>query len=342
MACVKEKTAVVILNYNGKVFLQKFLPNVLRNSPDAQVIVADNGSTDDSVSLMKTEFPEVILLQQKKNLGFAGGYNWALEQIDAEYYLLLNSDVEVSKNWLNPLVKLMDSDKNIAACQPKILSYDEKSRFEYAGASGGFIDKFGYPFCRGRVFESLEQDQKQYNDTREIVWATGACMMVRASVFHKLGGLDTDFFAHMEEIDFCWRAKNANFKIMVEPTSSVFHVGGGTLPKSSPQKTYLNFRNNFMLLYKNLPSNRLSKVLFTRLILDGLAGVKFLLQGNFRDVTAIINAHFYFYSHLTVLKEKRALLKQQNVSYIYQKSLVSEYYLKGRKHFSDLEPEQFS
>lgn len=339
---MKEKTAVVILNYNGKGFLQKFLPNVLDKSTDAQVIVADNGSSDDSVSLMQKEFPEVTLLQQNKNLGFAGGYNRALEQIDTEYYVLLNSDVEVSDNWLIPLLELMDSDKNIAACQPKILSYDEKSRFEYAGASGGFIDKLGYPFCRGRVFETLEEDKKQYDDKHEIFWATGACMMVRASIFHELGGLDADFFAHMEEIDFCWRAKNAGFKIMVEPASSVFHVGGGTLPKSSPQKTYLNFRNNFMLLYKNLPSKRLSKVLLVRLFLDGAAGVKFLLQGQVKDVGAIINAHFYFYSHLNVLKEKRAQLKQQNVSGIYQKSLVSEYYLKGKKYFSDLEPEQFS
>ena len=339
---MKEKTAIVILNYNGKSFLQKFLPDVLEKSADAQIVVADNGSTDDSVSLMQKEFPQVTLLRHNKNLGFASGYNRALEQIDAEYYVLLNSDVEVSENWLNPLLELMDTDKNIAACQPKILAYDKKSRFEYAGASGGFIDKLGYPFCRGRVFETLEEDKKQYDDKHEIFWATGACMMVRASIFHKLGGLDADFFAHMEEIDFCWRAKNAGYKIMVEPASFVFHVGGGTLPKSSPQKTYLNFRNNFMLLYKNLPANRLSKVLFIRLFLDGIAGVKFLLQGNFKDVVAIMNAHFYFYSHLNQLKEKRAQLRQQNVSWIYQKSLVSEYYLHGRKRFSDLDLKKFS
>lgn len=339
---MKDKIVVVILNYNGKDFLQKFLPGVLEKSQDAKIVVADNGSSDDSISMMQSEFPKVKLLQNDKNRGFAGGYNWALNQIDAAYYVLLNSDVEVSNNWLVPLVELMDSDENIAACQPKILAYDEKSRFEYAGASGGYIDKLGYPFCRGRVFETLEQDQDQYNDAHEVFWATGACMMVRASVYHQLNGLDADFFAHMEEIDFCWRAKNAGFKIMVQPNSSVFHVGGGTLPKSSPRKTYLNFRNNFMMLYKNLPSKQLKKVLFTRLVLDGLAGIKFLLGGHFQDVTAIIKAHFYFYSHLGALKEKRAQLKQQKISCIYQKSLVSEYYLNGKKHFSDLNQEKFS
>ncbi len=339
---MKAKTAVVILNFNGKEFLQKFLHGVLQKSPEATVVVVDNGSTDDSVSLMKSEFPQVMLLHQEENQGFAGGYNWALSQIDAKYYVLLNSDVEVGKNWLEPLVELMDSDENIAACQPKILSYAQESQFEYAGASGGFIDRLGYPFCRGRIFDALETDQGQYNDVREIFWATGACMMVRASVFHQLGGLDADFFAHMEEIDFCWRAKNAGYKIMVQPVSSVFHVGGGTLPKSSAQKTYLNFRNNFMLLYKNLPSDQLNKVLFTRLLLDGLAGVKFLFQGNFQDIIAIINAHFYFYGHLNSLKTKRSQLTQHSVSCVYSKSLVWEYYLKGEKHFSQLNPEKFS
>ena len=339
---MKDKTAVVILNFNGKEFLKKFLPGVLQKSPGAKIIVADNGSTDDSVSLMKSEFPQVTLLHQDNNQGFAGGYNWALSQIDAEYYVLLNSDVEVGENWLKPLTDLMDSDENIAACQPKILSYSQQSQFEYAGASGGFIDKLGYPFCRGRIFETLEPDQGQYNDVSEIFWATGACMMARSSVFHKLGGLDADFFAHMEEIDFCWRAKNAGYKIMVQPASSIFHVGGGTLPKSSAQKTYLNFRNNFMLLYKNLPSNQLNKVLFSRLLLDGLAGLKFLFQGNFQDIIAIINAHFYFYSHLDALRAKRSQLKQHTVSCVYSKNLVWEYYLNGKKHFSRLNPEKFS
>lgn len=339
---MKAKTAVVILNFNGKEFLKKFLPGVLQKSPGATVFVADNGSTDDSVSMMKSEFPQVPLLHQENNQGFAGGYNWVLGQVDAEYYVLLNSDVAVGDNWLEPIVELMDSDENIAACQPKILSFDQKSQFEYAGASGGFIDRLGYPFCRGRVFETMETDQGQYDDVREIFWATGACMMVRASVFHKLGGLDSDFFAHMEEIDFCWRAKNAGYKIMVQPKSSIFHVGGGTLPKSSAKKTYLNFRNNFMLLYKNLPSDRLNKVLFMRLLLDGLAGVKFLFQGNFKDVIAIINAHFYFYGHLNVLRTKRSQLTQQRVSCVYSKNVVWEYYLKGKKNFSDLNTEKFS
>ncbi|MBE0649585.1 MAG: glycosyltransferase family 2 protein [Bacteroidales bacterium] len=339
---MKDKTAVVILNFNGKDFLKKFLPVVLKNSSEAKVIVADNGSTDDSVSMMKSEFPEVLLLHQDKNLGFAGGYNWALDQIDAEYYVLLNSDVEVTNGWLNPLIQFMDSDRKIAACQPKILAYDDKSNFEYAGASGGFIDKLGYPFCRGRIFDTLEKDEGQYETANEVFWATGACLMVRASVYHQLGGLDADFFAHMEEIDFCWRAKNSGYKIMVQPASMIFHVGGGTLPKSSPQKTYLNFRNNFMLLYKNLPSNQLNKVLLIRLLMDGLAGIKFLLQGSFGDIVAIIKAHFYFYGHLNTLRNKRSKLTQRNVSCIYQKSLVSEYYLKGKKYFSQLKPEEFS
>lgn len=339
---MKDKIAIVILNFNGENFLKKFLPGVLEKSQGAIVVVADNGSRDESVSMMKSAFPQVTLLSRENNLGFAGGYNWALSQIEAEYYVLLNSDVDVSENWLDPMLKLMDSDENIAACQPKILSYDENSRFEYAGASGGYIDKLGYPFCRGRVFETLEKDQGQYNDVREIFWATGACMMVRASVFHQLSGLDSDFFAHMEEIDFCWRAKNAGYKIMIQPHSTLFHVGGGTLPKNSAQKTYLNFRNNFMLLYKNLPENRINKVLFSRLFLDGLAGVKFLFQGNFRHIVAILNAHFYFYSNLNALRKKRSQLTQRSVSCVYQKSIVSEYYLKGKKFFSSLDPEKFS
>jgi hypothetical protein len=339
---VKDKSAVVILNFNGKEFLKKFLPVVLEKSPEATLVVADNGSSDDSVKMMKAEFPKVLLLQHEKNLGFAGGYNWALSQVDATYYVLLNSDVEVSDGWLEPLVNMMDADESIAACQPKILAHDDPSHFEYAGASGGFIDRLGYPFCRGRMFETLEKDEGQYNDAQEVFWATGACMMIRASVYHQLGGLDADFFAHMEEIDFCWRAKNAGFKIMVQPASKIFHVGGGTLPKSSPQKTYLNFRNNFMLLYKNLPSSQLTKVFLTRLFLDGLAGIKFLMQGNFKDIIAILNAHFYFYSHLSVLRSKRSELTQRPVSCIYRKSLVSEYYLKGKKYFSALNPEKFS
>ena len=301
-----HNTAVVILNFNGVGFLKKYLPAVIRHSESAEIVVADNASTDDSVEFMKHEFPQIRLLENGENAGFAGGYNWALSQVESDYYVLLNSDIEVTPNWLQPVIGLMESDKTIAACQPKIRSAFQKDRFEYAGASGGFIDQWGYPFCRGRVFEEMEKDEGQYDDVREVFWATGACLFVRADVYHRLGGLDEDFFAHMEEIDFCWRAKNEGYKIMVQPASVIYHVGGGTLPKSSARKTYLNFRNNFMLLYKNLPQNRLWKVFAVRLLLDGLAGVRFLLQGHFWDVIAVIKAHFYFYGHLGMLKDRKS------------------------------------
>jgi len=337
-----HSTAVVILNFNGVGFLKKYLPTVIRYSEGAEIVVADNASTDNSVEFMKREFPQVRLLENKANAGFAGGYNWALSQVKSAYYVLLNSDIEVTPNWLQPVIDLMESDKTIAACQPKIHSIFQKDYFEYAGASGGFIDQWGYPFCRGRVFEEMEKDEGQYDDVREVFWATGACLFVRADVYHRLGGLDEDFFAHMEEIDFCWRAKNEDYKIMVQPASLVYHVGGGTLPKSSARKTYLNFRNNFMLLYKNLPQNRLWKVFAVRLLLDGLAGVRFLLQGHFRDIVAIVKAHFYFYGHLGVLKQKRESLKQKQVSGVYRGSLIFAHFFKGIQTFSELSAEKFS
>ena len=333
-----KKTAVVILNYNGKKFLEDFLPTVIDKSKDvADIWVADNNSSDGSVELLKSDFPEVNLIINKVNGGYATGYNLALKQIEAEYYILLNSDIEVTDNWIEPVIELMDSDKNIAACQPKILSFYEKDKFEYAGASGGFIDKYGYPFCRGRLFQSLETDTGQYNDAVEVFWASGACMFVRADLFHKHGGLDDDFFAHMEEIDLCWRLKNYGHKIMVCPSSTVFHVGGGTLPKNSPRKTYLNFRNNFSLLYKNLPANRLFQVFALRLLLDGVAGIKFLLEGGFQDFLAVIKAHFYFYRNIGKLRNKRKKLKQGKVSQIYDGNIVVEHYLKRKNRFSDLE-----
>jgi len=336
------ETAVVILNYNGKNFLEKYLPSVIRNSLEAEIVVADNASTDDSVAFIKSHFPHIRLLENIRNEGFAGGYNWALSQIKADFYVLLNSDIEVTPNWIEPVISLMKSDDNIAACQPKIRSVFQKDHFEYAGASGGFIDQWGYPFCRGRIFDVLEKDNGQYDDAREIFWATGACLFVKAEIYHQLGGLDKDFFAHMEEIDFCWRAKNQGYKIMVQPASVVYHVGGGTLPKNSAWKTFLNFRNNFMLLYKNLPSDRLWKVLIIRLFLDGLAGIKFLLQGQVKDVVAIVKAHFYFYSHLKKLKQKRISLLQKPVSCIYKGSLVRAHFLKRVKLFSELDSQKFS
>jgi GT2 family glycosyltransferase len=256
--------------------------------------------------------------------------------VDAEYYVLLNSDIEVTAGWIQPIIALMDAEPEIAACQPKLRSWYEKDKFEYAGAAGGFIDRFGYPFCRGRIFFEIEQDQGQYDDPCEIFWATGACMFVRASLYHKLGGLDEDFFAHMEEIDFCWRLKAAGYKIMYCPDSVVYHIGGGTLPKSSSRKTYLNFRNNFTLLYKNLPSSKLFPVFFVRLLLDGVAGLKFLLTGGFKDMYAVTRAHVAFYRRMPSNRRKRRALHQKDVSCIYQGNLVWVHYLKGVKRFSEL------
>lgn len=336
------RIAVVILNWNGQKFLEKFLPSLLENSSNiAEIIVADNASPDGSVEYLKSNFPTVRIIQHKQNHGFAKGYNLALAQVEADYYILLNSDIEVTQNWIQPVIDLMESDTSIAACQPKIRSYTEPQKFEYAGAAGGFIDKYGYPFCRGRMFLSVEEDDGQYNDTIEIFWATGACMFVRASLFHKFGGLDEDFFAHMEEIDFCWRLKNEGYKIMYCPASVVYHIGGGTLPKASWRKTYLNFRNNCILLYKNLPDNLLFEVFVKRLILDGIAAMKFLITAGFKDFFAVSKAHFSFYGSIRKTRQKRKKLKQGQVKNIYQKNIVFEYYLRGKKKFTDLDPKRF-
>jgi len=300
------RVSVVILNWNGKKFLEKFLPSLVTHSSDkAEIIVADNASSDESVNYLKSGFPTVRIIQHDKNYGFAKGYNLALEQVESDYYILLNSDIEVTPDWIQPVIDLMESDASIAACQPKIRSYTEPEKFEYAGAAGGFIDKYGYPFCRGRMFLSIEEDKGQYDDAIEIFWATGACIFVRAALFHKFGGLDEDFFAHMEEIDFCWRLKNEGYKIMYCPYSVVYHIGGGTLPKVSWRKTYLNFRNNCILLYKNLPDNLLIEVFAKRLILDGIAAMKFLITAGFKDFFAVSKAHFSFYRTIRKTRQKR-------------------------------------
>lgn len=338
-----KKIAVVILNYNGKAFLEKFLPGVIEMSKDdAEIWIADNNSLDGSVDILREKFPQVKLIENKLNGGFATGYNLALKQIEADYYVLLNSDIEVSENWIKPVIDLMESDEKIAVCQPKILSYYNQDEFEYAGGSGGFIDRFGYPFCRGRVFQSMEKDQGQYDDPIEVFWATGACLFVKSKYYHEAGGLDDDFFAHMEEIDLCWRLKNEGYKIMVCPASKVYHVGGGTLPKRSAQKTYLNFRNNFSLLYKNLPSKYLKRIFITRFLLDGVAAFKFLLEGGFNDFVAVIEAHLYFYKNIGKLRKKRKKLQQNNVSKLYQRNIVFDHYLLGKKKFTDLDPKDFS
>jgi GT2 family glycosyltransferase len=337
----ESKIAVVILNWNGKSFLEKFLPDVIRYSPEAVIYVADNQSTDNSVAFVKENFPNVLTVINPSNNGYAGGYNEALKHIKAEYYVLLNSDVEITPNWLTPIIQLMDNDKQIAACQPKILDYNQKNKFEYAGAAGGFIDKYGYPFCRGRIFNALEDDSKQYDDAMEVFWATGACMFVRAESFWKVGGFDTDYFAHMEEIDVCWRMKNLGYKIYVEPKSIIYHVGGGTLNKLSPKKTFLNFRNNLITYTKNAASDFLFFKIFYRMILDGVAACKFLLEGNGLHFVAVIKAHFSFYAHLSSTLQKRRAMKQMKgfkhtTNSIYSHNIVLEHFLKGKKRYSEL------
>jgi hypothetical protein len=335
-------TAVVILNWNGRKYLEQFLPPLIQySSGEAEIIVADNASNDDSISFLETNFPSVRIIRNPANEGFARGYNLALKQVKADYYILLNSDIEVTPDWIHPVIDMMEKDPSIAACQPKIRSYFERTKFEYAGAAGGFIDKYGYPFCRGRLFQSIEEDLGQYDDAIEIFWATGACMFVRADLFHQAGGLDEDFFAHMEEIDLCWRLKNLGYKIMYCPQSVVYHIGGGTLPKISWRKTYYNFRNNFYLLYKNLPDNLLIEVFAKRFILDGIAALKFLFTAGFKDFWAIYKAHISFYSTLSKTKAKRKLLKHSPLHKVYRKNIVFEYYLRKKKKFTDMDPKKF-
>jgi len=334
--------AVVILNYNGKRFLERFLPGVISRSQIARVIVADNASTDDSVAWLKQHHPQVQLIINPKNGGFAAGYNQALQHVEAKYYVLLNSDIEVAEHWLEPLVQFMDENPDVAACQPKLLSFSDMAYFEYAGAGGGFIDKFGYPFCRGRLFQSIEKDDGQYDDVYEVFWASGACMFVRADLYHAHGGLDDSFFAHMEEIDFCWRLKQQGYRIMYVPQSQVYHIGGGTLPKISSRKTYLNFRNNLSMLYKNLPPSWFYYVIISRLFLDGVASIKFLLEGGFADFFAVLRAHMHFYRKLPELHAKRRKTKKVPVSRIYRKNVVVEYFIKQKKSFQAFDERFFS
>ena len=338
------KVAVVILNYNGKKFLEQFLPNVISNCDPtwSEIVVADNASTDDSVAFMRERFPQIRLIENGSNGGFATGYNLALRQIEAQYYVLLNSDIEVSPHWLDPVVALMDSDTRIAACQPKILSYYHREQFEYAGASGGFIDKYGYPFCRGRVFQHLENDEGQYDAPMEVFWATGACMFVRADLYHSIGGLDDSFFAHMEEIDLCWRLKNAGYKVYCCPSSKVYHIGGGTLPKNSPRKTYLNFRNNLSLLVKNLPERRVKRTILYRIVLDWVAAFKFLVEGCPKDFGMVFKAHWDFYKRLKSLHTKRKEVGHRQVSCVYQRNIVFESVVRGKNRYSELDVKDFS
>ena len=328
----QPKIAVVILNYNGVHWLERFLYQVIKNSPEAEVIVTDNASSDNSISYLKENFPKTRLIQNKNNDGYAGGYNKALSQVNADYFVLLNTDVEVSSNWIMPVIDLMDKDPKKAACQPKIKQYHNKAFFEYAGACGGFLDKFGFPYCRGRIFETIEEDKGQYENVMEVFWATGACLFIRASSFFEIGGFDDEFFAHMEEIDLCWRLQKSGYKIMCQPKSVVYHVGGGTLNSSSSFKTYLNYRNNLYMLYKNLEKNRFS-IIFRRMALDGLSSIKFLMDGKPKHILAILRAHISFYAKISTLKRKRSKLKKSNLDDF---SIIYKYFVRKKKTYSDL------
>ena len=332
------KLAVVILNWNGKKFLSQFLPPLLMTcSKDARVIIADNNSMDGSVSFLKENFPTLTIIENSSNGGFSKGYNDALKQIDAEYYCLLNSDINVSKNWIEPILEMMDNDPTIAAVQPKIRSFKEPEMFEYAGASGGFIDFLGYPFCRGRLFDHIEKDDGQYDNPIRVFWATGAALFVRSKVYHTLGGLDEDFFAHMEEIDFCWRINNAGYKIMVEPKSVVYHVGGGSLPKNNSYKTFLNFRNNLFLLLKNLPTHRLLITFLIRFFMDQLAAFVFLSKGEKQNFKAVYKAIFHFIKDYRKIRKKRGIQPKTGYRLTFKKSIVYQHYLKKKNKFNGID-----
>ncbi|MFI1771369.1 glycosyltransferase family 2 protein [Thalassobellus citreus] len=328
------KFAIVILNWNGKKLLEQFLPSVIEYSQDADIYVADNASTDDSISFLKSSFPSVKIIQNKENGGYAKGYNDALKHIKADIFCLLNSDIEVTKNWLAPIKDTFTGEANTAIIQPKLLDYKNKVYFEYAGAAGGFIDKYGYPYCRGRIFDTIEKDSGQYNDTSEIFWASGACLFIRSQVFQELNGLDAHFFAHMEEIDLCWRAKNAGYAVKYVGQSTVYHVGGATLSSSSPKKTYLNFRNSLYTLTKNAKGHIASKI-FVRLLLDGVAGVKFLLEFKPKHILAIIKAHASFYGHLKHLLKQRKLTKNK-IKYYQRTSIVFDYFVNKKDNYKRL------
>ncbi|WP_207425223.1 glycosyltransferase family 2 protein [Pedobacter sp. SYSU D00535] len=332
------KVAVVILNWNGKKFLERFLPFVVASTyPNIELIVADNQSNDDSLAFLQAAYPQIKIIQNGSNLGFAEGYNQALAKVDADYFVLLNSDVEVTPSWIEPVVELMESDPAIAVAQPKLKDWTSRVRFEYAGAAGGYIDKYGYPFCRGRIFDTLETDEGQYDDVVEIFWASGAAFFIKSEHWRRSGGFDADFFAHMEEIDLCWRLKNMGFKIMYCPKSTVYHVGGGTLDAENPFKTYLNFRNNLAMLLKNLPAERKFPVIFIRFWLDFIALLKFLLGGKFAQVGAINKAHTAFFKHFKKNRNKAGeSLPLENLTGYYEGSIVWQYFGKKVRSFRDL------
>ncbi len=327
--------AVVILNWNGRDLLREFLPSVLKYSKGANIYVADNASTDDSVSIIRDEFPKVKIIQNKINGGFAKGYNDALKHLKEDIFILLNSDVEVTENWLEPILDIFHTEPDTAAVQPKLLDYKNRNHFEYAGAAGGFIDMLGYPYCRGRIFASLEEDHGQYNDDTYIFWASGACLAIRNSAFYEAGGLDEIYFAHQEEIDLCWRLHNLGYRVKYTGGSRVYHLGGATLNSMNPRKTFFNFRNSLFSLLKNTPGAAAFLLIFLRMILDALAAIKFIAAGKFAHFYAILQAHLSFYRHITILLEKRKNLPKKK-DYYTQKSIVFSYFISGKRKFSDL------
>ena len=336
-----KKVAIVILNWNGAHMMRTYLPTVIKHSKEAEIVIADNASSDDSLKMLETDFPAIRTIVLDKNYGFAEGYNKALKQIDTEYYLLLNSDVEVPEGWLDPMIDFMESHQDVAVCQPKLRAITDRDSFEYAGAAGGFLDKYGYPFCRGRIFDTVEKDEGQYDENTEILWATGACMMIRSKDYWEAGGLDGRFFAHNEEIDLCWRIRLMGRKIYCISNSVAYHLGGGTLPKGNPRKTFLNFRNNLTMLYKNLPDNKLKKVMRMRFFLDWLAAFQMLILGrSYGDFKAVIRGRKEFdkWKHDFDIDRKRikAMRKTDDIPQIFSKSILWEYYAKGKKRFRDL------
>lgn len=328
------KLAIVILNWNGKKLLEQFLPSVVAFSEGADIYVADNASTDDSVAFVRANFPSVKIIANPQNFGFAKGYNEALRKVDADIFALVNSDIEVTQNWLKPIIETFQAEPETAIIQPKIRDYKNKEYFEYAGAAGGFIDRYGYPFCRGRIFDTVEKDTGQYDDDCEIFWASGACFFIRSAIYRELGGFDDDFFAHQEEIDLCWRAFNRGYHAKYIGRSTVFHVGGATLQQGNPRKTFLNFRNSLLMLTKNLPKATLLPVLFVRLVLDGIAGMQFLLHGKPLHCMAILNAHFSFYAKFFVTIKKRCGSLPRK--YFVVRSVIFFYFIKKIKTYRGL------
>ena len=330
-----KRVAVIILNWNGEKLLREFLPSVVKNTNTdlGRVVVVDNHSTDGSWICLEQEFPDVERVLFEDNFGFAGGYNRAIEMIEAEYVVLLNSDVEVAPGWLEPLVAVLDRDERVAAGQPKILAYRDKKKFEYAGAAGGYIDYLGFPFCRGRVMDTTEQDDGQYDDEVDVFWATGASLCIRRDVYRATGGLDEAFFAHMEEIDLCWRLKNGGYTLKVVPSSVVYHLGGGALPMNHPKKLFLNYRNNLLMLHKNLCAKQRKKIFFARVLLDTMAGGLFLLKGQWSNTRSVIRAYKAFRE---MRKAYPVPESSMSLSGIYPRSIVLDYFLRGKKKFSDL------